>query len=213
MNKGRNLAILMACLLSLSLLAFLTRQIDVKRTAVVDRVRYIQEITEDGVVQYSFYFVGDRVMEGHLKQEDDGTRVITIYERIPPKGEDYELEPYGYVYSVTGSSLKDGKVTWAYAEGFDVSFEEEPFERFSKNVFLTMMFGSSPLVSIPQAVVVAVIAGAGALIIFYAEELWHIVGRKRPEEDPKWEDMTVYKRVGAGIMIGAAVLLLIFVLV
>ena len=109
--------------------------------------------------------------------------------------------------------MKDGKVTWAYAEGFDASFEEEPFERFSKNVFLTMMFGSSPLVSIPQAVVVAVIAGAGALIIFYAEELWHIVGRKRPEEDPKWEDMTVYKRVGAGIMIGAAVLLLIFVLV
>ncbi len=213
MNKGRNLAILMACLLSLSLLAFLTRQIDAKRTAVVDQVRYIQEITEDGVVQYSFYFVGDRVMEGHLKQEDDGTRIITIYERIPPKGEEYELEPYGYVYSIAGNSLKDGKVTWAYAEGFDESYEEAPFERFSKNVFLTMMFGSSPLVSIPQAVVVAAIAGIGALIIFYAEELWHIVGRKRPEEDPKWEDMTIYKRVGAGIMIGAAVLLLIFVLV
>ena len=213
MNKGRNLAILMACLLSLSLLAFLTRQIDAKRTAVVDRVRYIQEITEDGVVQYSFYFVGDRVMEGHLKQEDDGTRVLTIYERIPPKGEKYELESYGYVYSISGNSLKDGKVTWAYAEGFDESFEEAPYERFSKNVFLTMMFGSAPLVSIPQAAIVAVIAAIGALIIFYAEELWHIVGRKRPEEDPKWEEMTIYKRVGGGIMIGAAVFLLIFVLV
>lgn len=214
MNKGRNLAILMACLLSLSLLAFLTRQTDAKRTAVVDRVRYIQEVTEEGeLVQYSFYFVGDRVMEGHLNQQDDGTRVITIYERIPPKGEEYELEPYGYVYSIQGNSLKDGKVTWAYAEGFDETFEEEPFERFSQKMFLTMMFGRSPLVSIPQAVLVAIIAAAGALIIFYAEELWHIVRRKRPEEDPKWEEMTIYKRVGAGIMIGAAVLLLIFVLV
>ncbi len=213
MNKGRNIAILLACLLSVSLLAFLTRQVDSKRTAVVDRVRYIQEITEDGVVQYSFYFVGDRVMEGHLEQQDDGTRKITIFERIPPKGEEYELEPYGYTYFITGTDLEDGKVTWKYAEGFDDTFEEEPFERFSKRMFRTMIFGSGPLVTMPQAGFVAILAACGALIIFYAEELWHIVGRKRPEEDPKWEELTIYKRVGGGIMIGAAVLLLIFVIV
>lgn len=213
MNKGRNIAILLACLLSISLLAFLTRQVDDKRTAVVDKVRYIQESTEEGIVQYSFYFVGDRVMEGHLDQKDDGTRIITIFERIPPDDEEYELKPYGYTYFITGSELENGQVSWKYAEGFDDTFEEQPFERFSKNVFLTMIFGGGPLVTMPQAGIVAILAACGALIIFYAEELWHIIGRKRPEEDPKWEELTIYKRVGGGIMIGAAVLLVIFVIV
>lgn len=213
MNKGRNLAILMACLLSISLLAFLTRQIDSKRTAVVDRVRYIQETTEDGVVQYAFYFVGERVMEGHLSQEDDGTRRMEIYERIPPRAEEYELKPYGYTYIISGSDKASSQVSWEYAAGFDASFEEEPYERFSKKVFTTMLFGSAPLVSMSQAVLVAIIAACGGLILFYAEELWHLCGRKRPEEDPKWEELTIYKRVGGGVIIGAAVLLLIFVIV
>lgn len=203
----------MACLLTISLLAFLTRQIDSNKTAVVDRVRYIQEESEDGVAKYSFYFVGDRVMEGDLTQQEDGSRKLVIYERIPPDAEEYERVPYGYTYYISGSNLDDGVVTWEYAEGFDASFEEEPHQRFSKRVFLTMLFGGAPLVSMSQAVLVAVIAACGALIIFYAEELWHFCGRRRPEEDPKWEELTVYKRVGGGIMIFAAILLIVFVII
>ncbi len=215
MNKGRNLAILMACLLSISLLAFLTRQTDAKRSAVVDDVRYIQEESKDGVQYYAFYFVGDRVMEGHVTQLKDGRQQVVIYERIPPDGEEYECVPYGYTYFVSGTELENGRVTWQYAEGFnaDSDLPEEPYERFSQRMFLTMFFGRQPLLSIAQAFIVALVAACGGLVIFFAEELWHLCGRKKPEEDPKWEELTIYKRIGGGVMIVAVILLVVFVII
>lgn len=210
MNKGRNLAILMACLLTLSLLTFLTRTFDSNRTAVVDQVRYIQGDTTDGTVHYDFYFVGSRVMEGELTPKGEGWELV-LFDRIPPDAENYELVPYGYTYEITGSSLKNACVTWRYADGVD-SFEKQPFELFSQRVFKTMLFGRQPLLAVWQAVVVAVIAAVGALVIGYAEEIWHFHRKKGPDEDPKWEELSLYKRIGGGIMGFAALLLILFVI-
>ena len=43
MNKGRNVAILMGCLLVLSLLTLLTRTFGDNRTGVIDNVRYVRD--------------------------------------------------------------------------------------------------------------------------------------------------------------------------
>ena len=222
MNKGRNIAILMACLLVLSLLTLLTRSFGGNDTAVVDNVRYVRDSDAlSTVTLYEFYFVGTEVMEGDLEQLDDGRYRFTLRYRIPIERSedeididqndelpDYTLEPYGYTYYLTGDSEKTAEVTWEYAEGFGPEFGEQPWERFSPKVFKTMIFGRKPPLSIPQALLVAAIAAGGALIIFYAEELWHFFGRKGEDEIPEWHDMDKYKRIG-GIVIAVAVLLLI----
>lgn len=224
MNKGRNLALLMAALLTLSLLTFLTRARNKNYSAVVDNVRYIRESSDDTGAAYEFYFVEKTVMEGTLAISETGDRKLTIRIRVPIEKEEDEEEdedalnyytvPYGYSYIISGTSLKDAKVSWEYAEGFDeTNVTEKPFERFTKKVFKTMVFGSTPLVTVPQAIMVAAIGVGGALIIGYAEELWHFVKKKGEDEDPKWEELTVYKRIGGGIIGFAAALLILFVII
>jgi len=228
MNKGRNVAILMVCLLVLSLLTLLTRTYDTNRTAVVDYVRYVRVTSEDvTAVKYEFYFVGTEVMEGTVTEDDDGTIRVVISERIPIErpgsaasesteddGElDYTLSPYGYTYLISGKSRKTAEVNWEYAEGFDSSFAEEPFERFSKKVFVTMLYGQKPLLTVFEAIMVAAIAAGGALIIFNAEELWHFFNKKGEDEIPEWHDMDIYKRIGGGVIGLAVVLLIVFIIV
>ena len=223
MNKGRNVAILMGCLLVLSLLTLLTRTFGDNHTGVVDNVRYVRDTDADRAeMLYEFYFVGTEVMEGTLTQEDDGRYKIVISLRIPierdeseididPNDElpDYTLEPYAYTYYVKGETKKTAEVTYEEAETpVDVLAAEKPFERFSKNVFVTMLFGKEPVITVLQAVIVAAIAAGGVLIIFFAEELWHFFNRKGEDEIPQWHDMDIYKRIG-GIIIGVAVVLLI----
>lgn len=228
MNKGRNIAILMVCLLVLSLLTLLTRTYDTNLTAVVDYVRYVRVTSEDAAsVKYEFYFVGTEVMEGAVSEDDDGTIRVVISERIPierpaggasespaDSGElDYTLAPYGYTYLISGKSRKTAEVNWEYADGFDGSFSEQPFERFSKKVFVTMIYGQKPVLTVYQAIMVAAIAAGGALIIFNAEELWHFFNKKGEDEIPEWHDMDIYKRIGGGVIGLAAVLLIVFVIV
>ena len=223
MNKGRNVAILMCCLLVLSLLTLLTRTFGDNHTGVVDKVRYVRDSDpENSDLLYEFYFVGPEVMEGVLTQEDDGRYKIVVSLRIPierdeseididPNDEvpDYTLEPYAYTYYIKGEDKKTAEVTYETAETpVDYLAAEQPFERFSKNVFLTMIFGKKPLMSVLQAVVVAAVAAGGVLIISFAEELWHFFNRKGEDEIPEWHDMDIYKRIG-GIIIGVAVVLLI----
>lgn len=222
MNKGKHVALLMAALLVLSLLTYLTRTSDSARTAVVDNVRYVRKSDDAGNFYYEFYFVSDEVMEGKVVLLDDGTRNIVINERIPIEREgeeeaadddgrlDYTLEPYGYVYEVSGTSRSDASVSWKYNEGI-TEFGEEPFERYSKDLFVTMMFGKPPRLSVPQAIMVAAIAFGGALIINYAEELWHFVKKKGEEEIPTWEEISVFRKIGGGVIGFAAVLLILFV--
>ena len=175
MNKGRNIAILMACLLVLSLLTLLTRSFGGNDTAVVDNVRYVRDSDAlSTVTLYEFYFVGTEVMEGDLEQLDDGRYRFTLRYRIPIERNedeididqndelpDYTLEPYGYTYYLTGDSEKTAEVTWEYAEGFGPEFGEQPWERFSPKVFKTMIFGRKPPLTIPQALLVAAIAARG----------------------------------------------------
>ena len=61
MNKGRNIMILMCCLLLLGLLTFLARTKANNYSAVVDDVRYIMKGAEDNVKNYEFYFKDDKV--------------------------------------------------------------------------------------------------------------------------------------------------------
>ncbi len=223
MNKGRNVAILMGCLLVLSLLTLLTRTFGDNHTGVVDNVRYVRDSDpENAETLYEFYFVGTEVMEGVLTQEDDGRYKIVVSLRIPierdeseididPNDElpDYTLEPYAYTYYVKGEEKKTAEVTYELSSEPDTVLKtEKPFERFSKNVFLTMLFGKKPVMSVLQAVVVAAVAAGGVLILFFAEELWHFFNRKGEDEIPEWHDMDIYKRIG-GIIIGVAVVLLI----
>ena len=74
-----------------------------------------------------------------------------------------------------------------------------------------MVFGQEPFITISQAVIVAFFAACAGLIIGKAEELWHILYRKDENEYPKWEDMNGIKRVGIGIFIFDAILLVIFI--
>ena len=115
-----------------------------------------------------------------------------------------------------GETKKAAEVTYSetVSDGGEIAGkDEEPFGRFSKNVFKTMIFGKKPLVSVLQAVIVAAIAAGGVLIIFFAEELWHFFNRKGEDEIPEWHDMDIYKRVGGVIIAVSVVLLIVFIII
>jgi len=81
---------------------------------------------------------------------------------------------------------------------------------YTKDFFVTMMFGKEDLLAFWQAVVVFATGVVGALFIMYAEEIWHIVKKKDKDDYPKWEELTIYKRIGVGIIVGAVILLILF---
>ena len=211
MNKGLNIAILMVCLLCVSLLAFLMLASSLNENGVVDQVRFIHIKTDDVVKEYEFYFVGSEVMEGTVSHSSDGVFTIKIRKRIPsPETENGYIEaPYDYQYMVTGSDKEDAAVTY---ETVSETPSEGPYERFSQKLFITMLFGKERLLKFYEAVIVAFVAACGGLIIGKAEELWHVVKKKGPEEYPKWEELGIYKKIGGAIIAGAALLLLLFVL-
>ena len=72
MNKGRNIMILMCCLLLLGLLTFLARTKANNYSAVVDDVRYIMKGAEDNVKNYEFYFKDRRISQELLDKIDKG---------------------------------------------------------------------------------------------------------------------------------------------
>lgn len=213
MNKGRNILIILCCLLVLGLLTFLARTKSNNYSAVVDDVRYIMKGAEDNVKNYEFYFVDDKVMTGTLTQTPEYSELrIYIRGEFDETIKDYDKEPYEYTYKIYGTNKNNAYVKWEYAE--DISEElkaNKPYALFSENLFKTMKFGQEPFITIPQAGTVAVLAIIAGLIIGKAEELWHIIYKKDVDEDPKWEDMNGIKRVGIGIFIFDAILLICFV--
>lgn len=214
MNKGRNILIVLCCLLVLGLLTFLARTKSNNYSAVVDDVRYIMKGAEDNVKNYEFYFVDDKVMTGTLTQTPEYSELrIYIRGEFDETIKDYDKEPYEYTYKIYGTNKNNAYVKWEYAE--DISEElkaNKPYALFSENLFKTMKFGQEPFITIPQAGTVAVLAIIAGLIIGKAEELWHFIYKKDVDEDPKWEDMNGIKRVGIGIFIFDAILLICFVM-
>lgn len=215
MNKGRNFMILMACLLTLSLLTFLTRTKMENTSGVVDQVRYILKSTTNNVTNYEFYFTDKMVMTGIL-EKDSGKYELSIYIRgeYDKTIKDYLSTTYAYHYTIEGTERSNASVSWSYDEDADENEKtNSPYERITPNVMIAMIFGETSYISLWQAILVAVIAAAGGLIIAKAEELWHIINHRPDNEDPKWDDMTNIKRTGTGILIFDAVLLLVFIFI
>ncbi|MBR3838634.1 MAG: hypothetical protein IKJ75_02770 [Clostridia bacterium] len=213
MNKGRNLAILMCCLLVLSLLTLLSKTRGSNMSGVVDDVRYIKQSAEGDVEKYEFYFIEDIVMVADVKTSVEGVRVDISYRgEYLEEMEEYEiLGKYDYYYVIEGTGKDNAVVTPILNEGYEDS-AKDPHEYFTDKFFLTMIYGKDPFITIYQAVIVAVIAAVGGLIIGKAEELCVFFKREK-DYCPKWEELTVYKKIGGGILAFAGVILVVFVII
>jgi len=196
-NKGRNIAILLGCMLCISILTFLVRWNIGNHQGVVDNVRYVKGETKDDFTEYEFYFIDRDKLDATLEYKGDNEWMIIF--------DDYE-----YNYRVVGTNRKDAKIE--ALPQYDV-LETEPFDVISKRVFLYMIFGKPPVLTIPQAILVFLFFVSGLFVIIKAEELWYIVGRRSREEIPKWEDLNVYKYAGGAIIGLAALLLIIFIII
>ena len=213
MNKGRNIMILMCCLLLLGLLTFLARTKANNYSAVVDDVRYIMKGAEDNVKNYEFYFKDDKVMVGKLIHTAECSQLqVSVRGEYNEDLQEYYTEPYEYTYKIYGTNKDNSYVKWEYTDTYSQeNVKNKPHEIFTADLMRTMMFGEEPFISIFQAFVIGVIALFGGLIIGKAEELWHILYRKGEDQIPAWEDMTGIKRVGIGVLIFDAVLLIVFI--
>ena len=213
MNKGRNIMIILCCLLLLGLLTFLSRTKSNNYSDVVDGVRYIMKGAENNVKNYEFYFKDDKVMTGSLIHTAEYSEFkIYIRGEFDKEIQDFYTEPYEYTYKIYGTEKDNTYIEWEYTEGIDEKLKvNKPYAVFSEDVFKTMVFGQEPFISISQALVVAIFAVGAGLIIGKAEELWHIIYRKNEDDYPAWDDMNGIKRVGIGIFIFDAILLVIFI--
>ena len=168
---------------------------------------------ENNVKNYEFYFKDDKVMTGSLIHNAEYSE-LKIYIRgdYDKTLNDYYTEPYEYTYKIYGTEKDNTYIEWEYTEDIDEALKlNKPYEVFSEEVFKTMVFGQEPFISISQALVVAIFAAGAGLIIGKAEELWHIIYRKNEDDYPAWDDMNGIKRVGIGIFIFDAILLVIFI--
>ncbi len=197
MDKGKKIASLMACLLCISLLSFLMIINRGNNQGVVDFVRYVKGDTKDGITEYTFYFKDRDKMKAYLEYKSNDIWTIVF--------EDYE-----YSYTVEGISRKDSKVT--AKENYE-DLNTEPFDLFTQKLFRYMIFGKPPVITFWQAVTVFLTVLSGGAVIYKAEELWYIVGKRKPEEIAKWEELGIYKKVGASIIALGALLLLFFIFV
>lgn len=217
MNKGRNIIIILCCLLLIGVLTFLSRTTGNNSSAVVDGVRYILKGVENNTSNYEFYFTDDTVMTGRLIRDAECATLKISVRGEPIKSEgniiDYESTDFEYVYKIYGTNKSNSYINWEYSEYISDDLKaNKPYEVFSEDVLTSMVFGNEPLISIIQALVIAVFAVIGGLIIGFAEELWHILYKKSEDEDPAWDDMNGIKRVGIGIFVFDAILLILFVI-
>lgn len=198
MNKGRNIFLLMITLVCISILSFLMLFESSRTKGVVDDVRFYQTSVEDRLYMYEFYFEkGDKVT-AEVFENADGEFEVTI-------------ENWDYFYVVTGTNRDNAVVTEILLPNAeDDGIIEKPYDLYTKDFFVTMMFGKEDLLAFWQAVVVFVIGVIGALVILFAEEIWHVVKKKEKDDYPKWEELTVYKRIGVGIIVCAVIILIMF---
>lgn len=170
-----------------------------RKDGVVDDVRFHQVSVDDRTYIYEFYFEKADKVSAEVFENPDGAFEVTI-------------DNWDYEYVVSGTN-RDNAIVEAHllpnAEE-DGVVESNPYKLYTKDFFVTMMFGKEDLLAFWQAVVVFVIGIIGGLIIMYAEEIWHIVKKKDKDDYPKWEELTVYKRIGVGVIVGAVILLIVF---
>ena len=198
MNKGRNIFLLMITLACISVLSFLMLFESNRKSGVVDDVRFYQKSVEDRLYTYEFYFKEGEKIDAEVFHNADGNYEVTI---------DY----CDYTYLISGTNRDNAVVTETLLPGAaDDGVVSEPYEVYTKDFFITMMFGKEDLLAFWQAVVVFVIGLLGALMIMYAEELWHIVKKKDKDDYPKWEELTIYKQIGIGLIVLAVVVLILF---
>ena len=208
MNKGRNIAILLLCLICLSVLTFLTTLNRTNNSGVVDNVRYSLVTTLEETKEYEFYFIEDDVMKGKLisqSYKDDNGNVTT---------QEYSLiiEDHPYTYLVTGFE-KDEALVEYFPVDEENETKKEPFELFTEDFIKSMIYGAPPVLSVTQAIIVAVIAIIGGLILGKNEDLWSYFNKDSDKEFPEWEDLKKYKVVGGCFLGFAAFLLLFFVII
>lgn len=201
MNKGRNIFLLMIALVCVSVLSFLMLFESNRKDGVVDDVRFYQASVDDRTYSYEFYFEKGEKVLAEVFENADGAFEVTI-------------ENWDYSYIVTGTNRDNAVVKETLLPSAeDDGVVEKPYDLYTKDFFVTMMFGKEDLLAFWQAVVVFVIGVAGAMFILYAEEIWHIVKRKDKDDYPKWEELTIYKGIGIGVIVGAVILLIVFVAV
>ena len=196
MNKGRNIGILILSLVALSLLTFLVNLNRSNSSGIVDNVRYYQTESTDESRTYEFYFVEGDNMTGTLYTGDDSYSVV--------------INDYDYSYTLTGTSREDAKVTAASIE--DDADLSKAYDLFTEDFLISMVYGGVPVLSVTQAIIVAVIAIAGALILGKNEEIWALFNKDESKEYPEYSELKKYKVIGGAIMIASAVLLLVFVI-
>ena len=96
MNKGRNIAILLGCMLCISILTGLVRCNIGNHRGVVDNVRYVKGKTKDDFTEYEFYFIDRDKLDATLIQGDNEWMII--------------FDDYEYNYRVVGTNRKDAKI-------------------------------------------------------------------------------------------------------
>ena len=288
MNKGRNIFLLLMCLLCVSVLTFLSVFQRGNRSGVVDDVRYVLE-NEDIVSYYDFLTEGtDKHTETRISEDDkfyyvsidgceysykmnktdekiislkDGKEINStaayetyskeLFERIlsyketsgEVDGISFEfkykdtVKAYKFYFkekgNVVSASVSEDNENWfinvaehkfSYTvekstgkvnafEGGTLTEAPEAFNVYSRDFFKQMMLGREKVLTVWQAVVVALLVFAGGAVILYAEELWHIVYKKGEDEIPQWKDMNGIKYAGGGIIAAGVIALIVFIII
>ncbi|MBR5059945.1 MAG: hypothetical protein IKX06_04140 [Clostridia bacterium] len=191
MYKGRNVLLVMICLLGVSILTFLTLFERSNTSGVADGVRYIVASEEDGVKYLEFYFK-DPDVKATGTATDAGNLVI------------FTIDGSDCTYTVDKETLEVGVTGGG---------EGDPFGVYTQKLFRLMVKGKDRFIKFWQAIIVGVVALAGGAVILFAEEIWHVIYKKRGDEIPAWKDMNGIKIAGGAVIGAAAVLLIIFILI
>lgn len=192
MYKGRNILLIMICLVGVSLLTFLTLFERSNTGGVADGVRYIVVSEEDGVKTLEFYFKDpDKKSTGTATDAGD---VVII-----------SIDDSEFTYTVDKKTFEVGVKP---GEGTG-----DPFAVYTEKLFKLMVKGKDRFIKFWQAITVGAVALAGGAVILFAEEIWHIIHKKGEEDIPEWQDMRGIKVFGGAIIGAAAVLLIVFILI
>ena len=195
MNKGRNIAIFLLCLCCVSLLTFLTTLNRENRSGVVDDVRYYLTDTQEDVKSYDFYFVEGDKMSGTLYTDPDQPEyTITVTD-------------YPFSYTVSGTDKKNAVISYTVVDQ-EGAADIAPYSLFTEEFLKAMVYGAAPVLSATEAILVALIAAAGGLILGKAEELWSFFHKTPDKEYPEWEDLSKYRWLGGGVIICAVLFLI-----
>jgi hypothetical protein len=155
---------------------------------VVDGVRYILERKEEDIKYYTLYFMDDTKTTMQVEKTGDSSWI---------------METNSGTIEVSG---KKNDFTLVYPEG-------DNGERLTQKVVREIIFGKDPILKPLEALITAVLAAAGGVIIYKAEEIFIFLEGKKLKRDPKWNDFTKYKAIGGVLITIAAVLLILFVFV